>query len=375
LRSTLLLLRAEPELELQLIVGGMHLSSKYGKTASFIEEDGFTTAEKLDWLGEGQEQAITEQAASALAQCGAALERKRPDCLVLVGDRYETASAAIAATLCRVPLTHIHGGEETEGAFDNALRHAITKLSHLHFVSDPSHAARVIQMGEDPASVHVVGPPGLDNVFRADLPDRAELERHFGRPLRAPVVIVTVHPTTLSEDPLAEIKVVENAIGKIPGTYVVTLPNSDPGNELIRERLQKIPAWEPGAVITEALGDRFYAGLMRVANAMLGNSSSGLIEAQGYGLPVVNVGDRQKGRLAGKNVICVPCDEIKVEAALKRATTSEFRYAAQRDLPLWCDGKAGKRIVTILRDWRFPAPPRKAFFPQLTGSHSPCEKN
>jgi UDP-hydrolysing UDP-N-acetyl-D-glucosamine 2-epimerase len=375
LRSTLFLLRADPSVALQLIVGGMHLSAKYGKTASYIEDDGFTNAEKLDWLGEGQEPSITEQAARALVQCGAVLERQKPDCLVLLGDRYETASAAMAATLCRIPLTHIHGGEETEGAFDNSLRHAITKLSHLHFVSHPNHAARVIQMGEDPASVHVVGAPGLDNLFRDDLPGRAEIEKHFERPLRHPLVIVTVHPTTLAEDPLAEINAVEDAIGTIPATYVITLPNSDPGSCAIRERLQKIAARQPGAIMAEALGDRLYTGLMKIADAMLGNSSSGLIEAQGCGLPVVNVGDRQKGRLAGINVISVAGDGAQTAEALKRALTPEFRVGAQRDLPICCDGNAGKRIVSILRDWNFSIPPRKVFYPQLTRSVAACEKN
>lgn len=375
LRSTLFLLRPDPEVDLRLIVGGMHLRSKYGMTNSLIEDDGFIPAEKLDWLGEGQENAITQQAADALEQCGAALKRQNPDCLVLVGDRYETASAAVAATLCRVPVAHIHGGEETEGAFDNALRHAITKLSHLHFASHPTYAARLIQMGEDPAAVHVVGAPGLDNLFRADLPDRSQLERHLGRPLRPPVVIVTIHPATLAEDQLAEIKAVENAISNVPASYVVTLPNSDPGNELIRERLKSLAARHSCVTITEALGERLYTGLMRVADAMLGNSSSGLIEAPACGLPVVNVGDRQKGRLAGKNVISVPCDERRVEEALKLAVTSEFRDVAQRDLPTLCDGKAGKRIVSILRDWRFSTPPRKAFFSQSSRSYQACDTN
>jgi UDP-hydrolysing UDP-N-acetyl-D-glucosamine 2-epimerase len=353
----------------------MHLSPKYGKTISLIEDDGFTPAEKLDWLGKGQGNSTTEQAAMALDQCGVALDRQNPDCLMLVGDRYETASAAIAATLCRVPLVHIHGGEETEGAFDNALRHAITKLSHLHFVSHPTHAARLIQMGEDPAAVHVVGAPGLDNLFRTDLPDQAELERHFGRRLLPPVVMVTVHPATLTENPLAEIKAVEKAISKVPASYVVTLPNSDPGNELIRERLQKLAMRQSSVVITEALGDRLYTGLMRVATAMLGNSSSGLIEAPGCGLPVVNVGDRQKGRVAGKNVISVPCSEREVEEALKRALTTEFRHVAQRDLKTSCDGKVGQRIVAILRDWHLSFPLRKVFFLQPSDSHLACLKS
>ncbi len=159
------------------------------------------------------------------------------DALVLAGDRLETAAAALAATLERVAIVHLHGGEVTAGAFDDQLRNAITKMAHLHLVSHPDHARRVIAMGEDPATVHVVGAPGLDSAFRSDLPDRASLEPELGRPLRAPVVLVTVHPTTLSSDPAAVVYPVITAMSAIPATYVVTLPNSDPGGAAIRRHV------------------------------------------------------------------------------------------------------------------------------------------
>jgi UDP-hydrolysing UDP-N-acetyl-D-glucosamine 2-epimerase len=347
----------------------MHLSPKYGTTIDTIEEDGFIATERLDWLEVRQNQCVTREAAVALDQCGAALKRQNPDCLILVGDRYETISAAVAATLCRIPLVHIHGGEETEGAFDNALRHAITKLSHLHFVSHPTHAARLIQMGEDPTAIHVVGAPGLDNLFRADLPDRRQLEGHLGQHLRPPLVLVTVHPTTLTADPLAEVSAIEGAIRRVKASYIITLPNSDPGNELIRERLATLAGRQSSVVLVEALGDRLYSALLRIADAMLGNSSSGLIEAPGCGLPVVNVGDRQKGRLAGKNVISVPCDEQQIEKALNRAMAPEFRNLVEAEVPILCDGKVGERIVGVLRDWRPAIPLRKSFFSLPDNNH------
>ncbi len=361
LRSTLLLLRDDHTFDLRLFVGGMHSSPAYGLTVRQVEDDGFAPAESLDWLGP-HESAVTTQAASALVQVADALQRHGPQALVLVGDRYETAAAALAATLCRVPIVHLHGGEETEGAFDNALRHAITKMSHLHLVSQPTYAERVRQMGEDPASIHVVGAPGLDNLCRNDLPCRDELAQLLGLPLEPPVVVVTVHPATLGEDESAEVEAVGAVLQDLPGTCVITLPNSDPGHERIRSRLLQLAAERPQSVAREALGDRSYMGLLRVANLMLGNSSSALVEAPALGLPVVNVGDRQKGRIGGRNVISVPATPEAVRQAVSRALSPEFCSQAAAEVSLWADGKAGERIVAILRRWQPPVPPRKRFF-------------
>ncbi len=205
LHSTAVAIRSHPELELRLIVGGTHLSRWHGQTIRDVRADGFEPDVILPWPGEDdatEDPPAATQAARSLETVGAALRQVPPDALLLVGDRLETAAAALAATLERVPIIHLHGGEQTLGAFDDALRHAITKLSHLHLVSHEEHAKRVIAMGEDPASVHVVGAPGLDAAARDDLPSREELAGTSEMALDAPIVLVTVHPTTLEQDPI-----------------------------------------------------------------------------------------------------------------------------------------------------------------------------
>ena len=232
LRSVCAAIRSEPGLDLAVIAGGMHLSARHGRTIDVLEADGFAPAATLDWLADDGGTADLPgdvQAAAALARVGAYLRAERPGALVLVGDRLETAAGALAATITGVPIVHLHGGEQTLGAFDDALRHAITKLAHLHLVSHEEHRRRVIAMGEDPATVHVIGAPGLDNLVRPDLPDRAALAADLGLALDPPVVVVTVHPATLDPDPAAAALAVASAMDAVPATYVITLPNSDPG--------------------------------------------------------------------------------------------------------------------------------------------------
>lgn len=260
------------------------------------------------------------------------------DALLLVGDRYETAQAAVEATRNRIPIVHLHGGEVTEGASDDAFRNAITKMAHLHLVSTEEHGRRVVAMGEDPATVHVVGAPGLDNLHRDDLPGRKVLEARLGIELKPPVVIVTLHPATLGEAPDQLFQSAVRAMERVEATYVITTSNTDPGHESIR--------W--GRPVY-SLGERDYWGLMKVADAMLGNSSSALIEAPAVGLPAVNIGDRQGGRLRGDNVRDVSANAAAIEEALEDV--------------LWCccpplsgrspygDGHSGPRIARILQDW------------------------
>jgi UDP-N-acetylglucosamine 2-epimerase (non-hydrolysing) len=305
IKTALTAIRSHPDLELQLVVAASALLDRYGNAVDRIRADGFEPAAELAWLDGPIDPPPDVQAAAALAAVGAALRSESNDALVLAGDRFETAAAAIAATVSRVPIVHLHGGEQTLGAFDDALRHAITKLSHLHLVSSLEHARRVVALGEDPATVHVVGAPGLDAAVRTDLPDRAALEHDLGVALRPPVVIVTVHPATLDPDPNAVVEAVLGATVTVPATYVVTLPNADPGAEPIRERLRQAEGGA-GWTVVEALGEQRYWGLMRIADAILGNSSSGLVEAPALDLPAVNVGDRQEGRRREANVIDVP---------------------------------------------------------------------
>jgi UDP-hydrolysing UDP-N-acetyl-D-glucosamine 2-epimerase len=362
LRSSCEAIRNEPGLALDLLIGGMHLSSRHGRTVDLVHADGFAQAEKLDWLDQpaedGGDPPAHIQAARALELVGTTLHRRCPAAIVLAGDRLETAAAAIAATIERTPIVHLHGGEQTEGAFDDALRHAITKLSHLHLVSHAAHARRVMAIGEDPATVHVVGAPSLDAAFRSDLADRAELEEALGLPLRPPVVIVTVHPATLDADPGAAAEPIIRAMDRVPATYVITLPNVDPGADRVRADLLTAAA-APGRVAVEALGERRYWGLMRIADAMLGNSSSGIVEAPGVDLPAVNVGERQAGRRREANVLDVGEDADQIAAAIRRALEPATRARIVAAHPQQIDGQVGRRIAGIIAAWHPPIPPRK----------------
>jgi UDP-hydrolysing UDP-N-acetyl-D-glucosamine 2-epimerase len=338
LRSPCLAIQARPELRLVLAAGGMHLSHAHGHTVDVIRDDGFEPQLLDAWLPSGQ--LAPDPPADAQA-------------LLLVGDRLETAAAALAATLAGIPIVHLHGGEQTLGAFDDALRNAITKLAHLHLVSHDEYGRRVVAMGEDPASVHVVGAPGLDNLHRADLPGAKELE-----PMAAPLVVVTVHPATLDTDPVATALVVAAAMREVRATYVVTLPNADPGGSRVAA-IMRSAAESSGGVAVTALGERGYWGLMRYADAMLGNSSSGIVEAPALRLPVINVGDRQAGRRHEANVLDVPDEATAVTGALRRALDPDFRDAIPPPDGRLTDGRAGERVARIIAAWEPPSPPRK----------------
>jgi UDP-N-acetylglucosamine 2-epimerase (non-hydrolysing) len=388
LRSTCVALRDVHGADVLVLAGGMHLSPRHGLPITEVRGDGFEPAAEMPWLGTeagllvGAGSTAAEnataaagdppahrQAGAALVAVGDALARLAPDALVLAGDRLETAAAALAATVGRVPLVHLHGGEQTGGAFDDALRHAITKLAHLHLVSHPEHARRVVALGEDPATVHVIGSPGLDALARPDLPGRAELEADLGIVLEPPVILVTVHPATLDPDPAAVAGPVLAAMRAVPATYVVTLPNSDPGGDAIRAALRAhADQWthpdlrpHPGAmVLVAALGERRYWGLLRIADAILGNSSSAIVEAPAVDLPAVDVGDRQEGRRREANVIHAPAEADAVEQALRRALDPAFRAAARAARPPLADGRAGERAARIISAWEPSRPPRKA---------------
>jgi UDP-hydrolysing UDP-N-acetyl-D-glucosamine 2-epimerase len=349
LRSTCAALRGHATVEPILLVGGMHCEARFGSTAKLIADEGFAPRELMRWAGERDNAPAHYQAGDAVRLVGDALARHGAEALLLVGDRFETAAAALAATLARVPIVHLHGGEETEGAFDNALRHAITKLAHLHLVSHELHRRRVVAMGEDPSAVHVVGAPALDNLRRDDLATRDELERHLGIPLAAPVVLVTLHPATLGGAPEAEVAAMVAAMDRVHATYVITLPNVDPGAVAIRQRLLA-ESVRPGRCAVDALGERRYFGLLRLCDAMLGNSSSGIIEAPVVRLPVVNIGERQAGRLRDRNVVDTPADANAIAAALSRALDPKFREGLP-DEATFGDGRSAARIVEILASW------------------------
>lgn len=355
LRSTCLALRSTQKVV--VLAGGMACDDTFSRVAQLAKDEGFEV-EVAPW--KVSPQYIEQEMAEATGAVGAALRKLRPDALLMVGDRYETAAAALVATAMLIPLIHLHGGEETEGAVDNLFRHSISKLASLHFVSHESYAKRLRQMGEAPESVVVVGAPGVDNLTRVDLPSREELEADLGLTLSSPLVLVTVHPSTLNQDPAEDAKAVRLAMDQVDATYVVTLPNSDPGSQSVRE-IMEAAGTGPRRLAVSSLGERRYWGLLRVADAMLGNSSSGLIEAPVVSLPVVNVGERQAGRLRGANVLDVAAEASVIAEALRKAINADFRESVRKQPPLFGDGHAGERIANVVSHWNPQSALRKRF--------------
>jgi UDP-hydrolysing UDP-N-acetyl-D-glucosamine 2-epimerase len=358
LRSTILLLRRTPGIEVMVWAGGMHLDRRFGEPLALFDADGITPDRELPFLSDPPDQAA--DVAGAIRQTAAALKADAPDALMLLGDRAETLAAAMAATLSQVPLVHLQGGEESQGSIDNACRHAVTKLSHLHLVSHPVHAERVLQMGEDPATVVVVGAPGLDNASRDDLPGREELEASLSLRLEPPVVLVTLHPTTLGGAVDAEVVATAAAMAQVPATYVVTSPNSDEGGAVIREYWRSWGVGRKNVALTESLGEQRYWALLRLASAVLGNSSSGIIEAPALGVPVVNVGDRQRGRLRYGPVTDVPVDAAAIGRALSKALSAGRTQLDNLD-QAYPTGPSAPRVLKALQRWTIPRPPRKSF--------------
>ena len=351
-RPILAKLAGDSRFNLQVFVGGMHLSPKYGETWRDIERDGFKVAAKAETGNAGDSASeIAAAMGAGLAAFGRIYADQRPDILIVLGDRYEMFAAAAASVPYRLPLAHIHGGETTEGAMDELFRHSITKMSHLHFVSTEAHGNRVRQMGEEPWRINVCGAPGLDAVrdFRAMDPER--LAERIGMALDTPPLLVTYHPATLDDmEPELQIEQVLKGLAEWRGPIVFTGVNADTGGGSIRRAIDGFVARRASARCVENLGTDAYFSLMKCAAAMVGNSSSGLIEAPSLELPVVNIGPRQQGRTRGANVIDTPCESGSIAPAIGRATHPDFRQSLAGMENPYGDGHAAQRIVDRLAD-------------------------
>jgi len=352
LRPVLEALRRAPDLELLLLVAGMHLASEFGLTVRDIEADGFPISARVEMLGGGDTpEAVAAATGRGVAGFGEAFARLRPDVVVVLGDRFEMLAAAVAALPFALPVAHIHGGEVSEGAMDNQIRHAITKLAHLHFASAEPHARRIAAMGEEPWRIHTVGAPGLDRLATTEPLPRAGLARELRLPEAGPWLLVTFHPVTLEyRDTAAHIDELLAALEKTDGFIVITYPNADTAGRLIIERIEEFAGRHPRRCrLAKSLGERLYLSLLRHADLMIGNSSSGLIEAPSFGLPVVNVGSRQRGRLRGANVIDVESSREDILRGIEAAQALPFRVRARAAANPYGDGHAAPRIVEILR--------------------------
>jgi UDP-hydrolysing UDP-N-acetyl-D-glucosamine 2-epimerase len=348
LRPVLRRIDEDEELRLLLLVSGTHLAPEHGLT---VEEIEFPIAARVElYAGSDDAAAIAAAIGDGVRAFGAALSAQRPDILVLLGDRYEMLAAAVAALPQRIPLAHVHGGESSEGSFDESIRHALTKLSHLHFASAGLHARRLLQLGEEPWRVVVSGAPGLDALREAEPLADDELERRVGMWLNGSTLLVTYHPATLDSGDVRErARAMLDAVEESGLPVVFTYPNADPGGVAVRELIDEYVAGHANARAVASLGSRAYVAAMRRAAAMVGNSSSGIIEAASFGLPVVNVGVRQEGRLRAPNVIDVADDRGSILGGIRKALSAEFRRSLAGLENPYGDGRAAERIVETLK--------------------------
>lgn len=346
-------LRAAADIELQLIVTGMHLAPEFGLTVNEIERDAFQISRRVDMLISGDSpSAVAKSIGLGVIGLSDALETLTPDLVLVLGDRFEILAAVQACLIHKIPVAHIAGGDTSEGAFDESIRHAITKMAHLHLVTSASSAHRVRQLGEDPRNVHIVGSPGLDHLRRATLLSRTELEQTLRATLGKRNLLVTFHPTTLDAgNSLEEVGELLAALdAEEAGTiFWVTKPNADPGGRGIAAAFD---AWadkhKDSVRVYASLGHVRYLSLMAQVDAVVGNSSSGLYEAPSFRIPTVNIGDRQRGRLAASSVVhCEPRSDSICEA-LRRAKALDCRAVVNP----YGDGQSAGRIVDLLR--RFP---------------------
>ena len=350
LRSILRRLQRSKVFLLQLLVSGSHLSARFGKTENDIVTDGFLSYKRLPILVDddsGLGCALT--AGLAVQEVAGALQRNATDLLLFLGDRYELLAAALAATCLGVPIAHIHGGERTDGAVDDVCRHAITKLSSLHFVSTDVYRARVIQMGESAGRVFTVGAPLVDEITTISLLTEQEVAHHLGLRIKHPVALVAYHPTTRERSDDSQVcSIVLDAISAHCNTIVITAPNQDPGHTLILKTMKAFSESHNNAKLFPNLGRQVFLSIMACADIMIGNSSSGIHEASSFKLPVVNVGSRQASRLRPRNVLDCDTEEVSINRVVSRALSSEFRKGLAGLKNPYGDGRAGKRIVGYL---------------------------
>ena len=342
----------EAKLTLQLIVSGSHLSKQFGLTVEAIEMDGIPIAARVDMLQEGDDsQAVSRSVASGIIGFSEAYEKLIPHIVIVLGDRFEILAAATAAMISRIPIAHIHGGEVTEGAIDDVIRHGITKMAHLHFVSAEPYRQRVIQLGEDPEKVFLVGAPGLDSLRILDFIDRSSLETDLGISLTPPVILVTYHPVTLQEN-FAEhgMMALCEALEKFPqATIIITGVNSDPGHIRITRAIKEFADRYPKRVMmVESLGQCRYLSMMKIADVVVGNSSSGIIEAPALAVPTVNIGNRQTGRLRASSIIDCEENVASISSAIDLALSENFRKSIATVSHQYGDGSASKQMVDIL---------------------------
>lgn len=344
----------DSELNFELYVTGMHLSPEFGNTVDLIEKDSIPICEKVEILVSGDSpSAVTKSMGLAMISFADVFSRHKPDMLVLLGDRFEAFCVAAAATVARIPIAHLHGGELTLGAIDDAFRHSITKMSYLHFTSTEEYRKRVIQLGEDPERVFNVGAIGVENIHKLPLMSKEELEQSLGVTLKLPLALITFHPATLDEqEPEDQVQELFKALDAFPDLFCVfTKANADAGGRIINSLIDEyVTKNNIRAVAFSSLGQVRYLSMMKLSTVVIGNSSSGIIEAPSFHVPTVNIGDRQAGRVRAKSVMDCSIEECSIIEKVKDIIMTSNTAIIREDLNPYYSFGTSKRIFESICD-------------------------
>lgn len=355
LRNLILKFQSDSEYETHVVVSGTHLSATHGMTIRVIQKDQIQNIHPVDLQITGDSSVdISSGIGNGIVQISRLIDSLKPDLLVLLGDRYELWTAAISATMANIPIAHIHGGESTEGVIDEAVRHSITKMAHLHFCSNVKYRERILQMGEQPSKVWDVGAPGLDRIKEMTFLSRKEIQEKTGASLNKKNILCTFHPVTLDETQSArEIDSVINAIETLANdselTFFITYPNSDTFSSYISESWKKLIKKYPSNVFGfVSLGDQLYLSLMNEVDVVIGNSSSGIYEAPFFKKPVVDIGKRQLGRLKSHHILHSDGGKDLV-SVIQKALSSDFKQFANLQESIYGDGNSVAKIYEIIK--------------------------
>ena len=358
-------IKNDPVLTLQIIATGMHLSPTFGHTFKEIESDGFKIDYKVDILSNVDDgYSIAESMGQGLISFAKALNELNPDLVLVLGDRFEIFSAVAAALVAKIPVAHIHGGEVTIGAFDDAMRHSITKMSHLHFVATKSYRNRVLQLGEDPKKVFLVGGLGVDAIKQVKLLARKELERSLNLEFGPRSLLITFHPATLDETK-AELQMEQLLLALkdlTSTTLIFTAPNADTGGHSILRLIEEFVNANSNAYLFESLGQLRYLSCVAQVDGVIGNSSSGLTEVPSFKKGTINIGDRQTGRELASSVINCEPNRLAINEALEKLYSSNFQETLLKTINPYGEGGASREIVRILKETPLQGITKKAFY-------------
>jgi UDP-N-acetylglucosamine 2-epimerase (non-hydrolysing) len=346
-------IQSDSELKLQLLVSGMHLSPEFGCTYTQIEKDGFKIDEKIEiLLSSDSSVGVAKSMGLGVLGFADALDRLKPDTLVILGDRFEALAAAQTAMILKIPVVHLHGGEITEGAYDDAIRHAITKLSYLHGTSTEEYRQRVIQLGEAPERVINVGAIGLDHLARSEMLSLKKIANSLSFPLTQPYFLVTYHPVTLAEeDPEETFQAVLDSLDTfLDHQIIITYPNADEGGRKIIPMLEAYARENPQRVLAiKSLGQQRYLSTVKHADAVIGNSSSGIIEVPSFDVPTIDIGMRQKGRLSAKSVLHCGPDKLSITKVIDNSIKHSYNFENKKIINPYGAGDASAKVIKMIK--------------------------